>query len=99
MREKILKKQRDTSNAAPVSAAFIAVKINDVEHRIKESRAALLRDLEKEVDKRDHISNEFSGPFKINVEQSTGRKSHRRLEVTKSNLHRQSGFLNKFKDV
>ena len=42
----------------PVSAAFIEVKINDIEKRIKESQKALDKGLNDEADKRCHIQEE-----------------------------------------
>lgn len=51
--------------AAPVSAAFVAIKINDVEQRVKEGREALLKSLENEKDKRSHLHSGFDDEFHL----------------------------------
>lgn len=94
------KQQKEAATAAPVSAAFLAVKINDAEQRVVEGRERLMRSLEREQDKRNHLQDHFEDELNMVSEyQTSGRQSQRKLNMTKSSLHRKSGFLNKFKDT
>ena len=82
----------------PVSAAFIEVKINDIEKRIKESQKALDKGLNDEADKRCHIQEEHEMELSPALS-STLPKQKSMFLKTKDVLHRKSGFLNKFKDT
>ena len=83
----------------PVSAAFIEVKINDIEKRIKESQKALDKGLNDEADKRCHIQEEHEMGLSPALSSTTRPKQKSMFLKTKDVLHRKSGFLNKFKDT